>query len=131
MKGGQSTKNNEINACKFHMRTTEKLANDSFKNKSVEYCEEGVIAINSNPERYSGVYKEIADLLGDAAAIKVWKRFSGLNITFPQKLYSKEYTRRFISENMSSLSPQEIAKRVSLSERRVRQIISEIKDGKE
>ena len=110
------------------MRITEKFTNDSFKNKSVEYCEEEVIAINSNPERYSGVYKEIADLLGDAAAIKLWKRFSGLNITFPQKLYSKEYTRQFISENMNSLSPHEIAKRVSLSERRVRQIIAEIRN---
>ncbi|WP_022765319.1 Mor transcription activator family protein [Butyrivibrio sp. XPD2006] len=127
----RAVRKNEIIACKFHMRKTGKTTTDSFKKKSVEFCEEVVMAINSNPERYSGVYKEIAELLGDAAAIKVWKRFSGLNITFPQKLYSKEYTRRFISENMNSLTPHEIAKRVSLSERRVRQIISEIRDGKE
>ena len=114
--------------CKFHMNNTEKVANDNFKNKSVEYCEEEVMAINSNPERYSGVYKEMADLLGDAAVIKVWKRFSGLNITFPQRLYSKEYTRQFIADNLGSLTPHEIARQVNLSERRVRQIINEIRN---
>ena len=117
----------EILQCKFHMKNAGKTANDNFKKESVDYRKEEVIIINSNPERYSGVYKELAELLGDAAAIKVWKRFSGLNITFPQRLYSKEYTRQFIEDNMGTLSPHEIARYINLSERRVRQIINELK----
>ena len=62
--------------------------------------DEEVIDINSNPERYSGVYKDLAELLGDAATLKIWKSFSGLNITFPQKLYSIEFRKEFIMENM-------------------------------
>ena len=83
--------------------------------------------MNSNPERYSGVYKELAELLGDAATQKIWKRFSGLNITFPQKLYSKEFRKDFIRENMEQMKPSDIAKSLGLSERRVRQIITEIR----
>ena len=83
--------------------------------------------MNSNPERYSGIYKELAELLGDAATMKIWKHFSGLNVTFPQKLYSKEYQKDFIRENMDKTKPAEMAKILSLSERRIRQIIVEIK----
>ena len=64
--------------------------------------DEEVIEINSNPERYSGIYKELAEMLGDNATIKIWKRFSGLNITFPQKLYSKEYRKEIIREKIST-----------------------------
>lgn len=117
--------------CIFHMNISENSSNDIFKISSVEYINEEVIVINSNPDRYSGVYKEMADLLGDAAAIKIWKRFSGLNISFPQRLYSKEFTRQFIEENMETMRPHDIARNVNPSERRVRQIINEIKNEKE
>lgn len=121
----------EINMCKFHMNISENSTTDIFKNSSVEYRNGEVIVINSNPDRYSGVYKEMADLLGDAAAVKIWKHFSGLNISFPQRLYSKEFTRQFIEENMGTMRPHDIARNVNLSERRVRQIINDIKNEKE
>ena len=85
----------EIIQCKFHMKNTEHYTSDIFKNDSIQLnVDEEVIEINSNPERYSGIYKELAEMLGDNATIKIWKRFSGLNITFPQKLYSKEYRQK-------------------------------------
>ncbi len=122
--------NTEIHNGKFQMNSSEKSSNDIFKNQSVQYRKGEVVAINSNPKRYSGVYKEMAELLGDAAAIKIWKRFSGLNISFPQRLYSKEYTKQFIMENMKTMSSHDLARNVNLSERRVRQIINEIKKEK-
>lgn len=120
--------NSEILQCKFHMKNTEHYTSDIFKNDSLQLnIDEEVIEINSNPERYSGIYKELAELLGDNATIKIWKRFSGLNITFPQKLYSKEYRKEYIKEKMHTMKPAEMAKELGLSERRVRQIIVEIK----
>ncbi|WP_022759727.1 Mor transcription activator family protein [Butyrivibrio fibrisolvens] len=112
------------------MNIAGKSASDNFKNDSLQLnIDEEVIDINSNPERYSGVYKELAELLGDTATMKIWKRFSGLNITFPQKLYSKEYREDYIRENMESMKPSEMAKILGLSERRVRQIMGEIRNG--
>lgn len=114
----------ENRQCKFHMKNTGYKASDIFKSDSLQLNkDEEVTAMNSNPERYSGVYKELAELLGDAATLRIWKRFSGLNITFPQKLYSIEFRKEFISENMQKMKPSEMAKTLGLSERRVRQII--------
>lgn len=118
----------EIWQCKFHMKITGQTAKDIFKNDSLQLnTDEEVIDINSNPDRYSGVYKELAELIGDAATLKIWKNFSGLNITFPQKLYSIEFRKEFIMENMEIMKPSEMAKILGLSERRVRQIIAEIR----
>ncbi len=111
------------------MKDTGHNASDIFKKDSLQLnIDEEVAAMNSNPERYSGVYKELAELIGDAATMKIWKRFSGLNITFPQKLYSIDFRKDFIMENMESMRPSEMAKALGLSERRVRQIIAEIKN---
>ncbi len=109
------------------MKIIGQTASDIFKNDSIQLESEEVMVINSNSDRYSGIYKEIAELLGDPATLKIWKRFSGLNITFPQKLYSKEFRKDYIRENMIKMKPAEMARALGLSERRVRQIIVEIK----
>ena len=120
----------EKRKCKFHMKNTGYNASDIFKTDSVQLdivVSEEEKEVKSNPENYSGIYREIAEILGDAATIKIWKRFSGLNITFPQKLYSIEFRKEFIMENMQTMRPSEMAKALGLSERRVRQIIVGIK----
>jgi hypothetical protein len=110
------------------MNNTGYNASDYFKKDYLQLNNnEEVIYINSNPERYSGIYKDLAELIGDGSTLKIWKHFSGLNITFPQKLYSIEFRKEYIMENMNNLKPSEMAKVLGLTERRVRQIISEIK----
>lgn len=116
--------------CKFHMKITGQRASDIFKNDSVQLnvvVSEEEKEVKCNPENYSGIYRELAELLGDAATMKIWKRFAGLNITFPQKLYSVDFRKEFIRENMDEMRPSEIARALGLTERRIRQIISEIK----
>lgn len=80
-----------------------------------------------DPEQYCEVYKELAEMVGDANVRRIWKRYSGLSVTFPQRLYSREYTRKFIADNRDSMKPKDIARAVGLSERRVRQVIHEIR----
>ncbi|WP_292211176.1 Mor transcription activator family protein [Butyrivibrio sp.] len=121
----------EIRQCKFHMKITGQTASDIFKKDSVQLnivVSEEEKEVKSNPEKYSGVYKELAEILGDAATMKVWRRFAGLNITFPQKLYSADYRKDFIKENMDEMRPAELARILGLTERRIRQIIIEIKN---
>ena len=117
--------------CKFHMKITGQTASDIFKKDSVQLnivVSEEEKEVKGNPENYSGIYREIAELLGDAATMKFWKRFAGLNITFPQKLYSAEFRKDFIRENMDEMKPAEIARALGLTERRIRQIIMEIRN---
>ena len=120
----------EKRQCKFHMKITGQTASDIFKKDSVQLnivVSEEENEVKGDPEKYSGIYRELAEILGDAATLKVWKRFSGLNITFPQKLYSTEYRKEYIKENMEELKPAEMARILGLTERRIRQIITEIR----
>lgn len=80
-----------------------------------------------NAERYSDIYREMAALIGDAAVHRLWKAYGGLSVTFPTKLYSRAYVRQFIGEHMDQMKPAEMARELNLSERRVRQIIREIR----
>lgn len=115
------------------MNTTGQTANDNFEIASIQLdvaVSEEEYVLKSNPEKYSGVYKEIAELLGDAATVKIWRRFSGLSVIFPQKLYSKEFREEYIREKMDEKKPSEIARELGLSERRIRQIIMEIRQKK-
>lgn len=120
----------EKRQCKFHMNNTGHNASDIFKKDSVQLSivvSEEEKEVKINPENYSGIYREIAELLGDAATQKIWKRFAGLNITFPQKLYSVDYRKEFIKENIGEMRPAEMARALGLTERRIRQIIMEIR----
>jgi hypothetical protein len=111
------------------MNNTGQTTSDIFNNDYLQLnIDEEVIAISSNTDRYSGIYKEFAELLGDAATLKIWKRFSGLNVTFPQKLYSEAYRKDYIKNNMDKIKTAELAKNVGLSERRIRQIIKEMRE---
>lgn len=108
------------------MKETGQMTSDIFKNTSIQLNSEEVMELNGNPDRFSGIYKDLAEILGDAATIKIWKHFAGLNITFPQKLYSRDFRKEFIVKNMGKMKPGDIAKKLGLTERRVRQIIAEI-----
>lgn len=76
---------------------------------------------------FNGVYKEMAELLGNEAALQIWNRYAGVIVSFPKQLYSKEHIRQYIRENSGKKKPSEISRAIGLTERRVRQIIREEK----
>ncbi len=80
-------------------------------------------------EVYAGVYGEIAELLYEASVIVLWKYFRGTTVNFPQKLYDQAYVRQYIKDNMSQKSAYQIASKLGLTERRIRQIMKELKEG--
>ncbi len=113
------------------MKKTEQTASDDFNADylQLKLSNDEEICMSQDSEKYSEAYRELAELLGDTAVLKLWRRYSGLNVIFPKKLYSREYTRKFIETNMGVIKPSEMARMVDLSERRVRQIIKEIKEN--
>ena len=116
---------------KFAMKNTLKSTNDDFDSDEVELFEKGEEQdMNGDPSQYNEIYRELAELVGNAAVMKIWNRYSGVSITFPRQLYSRAYIRKSIEENMGVMKPAEIARMVGLTERRVRQIIQEIRNVK-
>jgi len=116
----------EIIHGKFHMKNSE----DIFKSNSLLWeVDREEEEMGGGNENFVGVYRELAELIGENATLKIWRHYSGLSITFPQKLYTRDYVKKCICESMDVKKAKDIAKELSLSERRVRQIIKEIKEG--
>ena len=110
--------------CNFHMNLTE----SNYRENHLELFPEGD-SMTDISDRYCKLYRDLAELIGDAAARKLWKEYGGTSVTFPTRLYSKEYIRRFIQENIGEITPADMARELHLTERRVRQIIHDLKEN--
>ena len=60
---------------------------------------------------------------------KIYNRYRGLTITFPKKLYNKQFVLQYILENYGKVTTRDIAKNLDLSERRVKQLLKEIRES--
>lgn len=109
------------------MKSTMKMTNVKSKQNSVELNTE-VMEVSNNVENYCEIYRELAELIGENNSKKIWNYYRGLSIQFPQRLYSKEYTKKYIKENIDNMKLKDIAKHLNLTERRVRQIAKETKE---
>ena len=77
-------------------------------------------------KKYISVYGEIAQVLSNQQDVeRIYDLLKGQTISFPQKLYSKEYMREYIKENYGNETARDVASFLGISDRRVRQIASE------
>ena len=67
----------------------------------------------------SGIYKEIADIIGIEKTILLHDNFQGQQVTFPKKLYTKEYIIRKLKENEENENMRTIAFKYGYTERNV------------
>lgn len=79
---------------------------------------------------FCAVYEEIADAAGPDVAITIHNLFKGQQILFPQKLYKKSYIYEYIRVNYNGKNVRELSQKFGYSDRRIRQIISEISPQK-
>ena len=49
------------------------------------------ICMNKSSENYSGIYKDMAEVLGEEITLKIYDNYRGQQVTFPMRLYSKSY----------------------------------------
>ena len=75
---------------------------------------------------FSAIYEEIADAAGAEVAVLIHKMFKGQQILFPQKLYKKSYIYEYIRINYNGRNVRELSQKFGYSDRRIRQIISEV-----
>ena len=69
------------------------------------------------------VYREIANEIGIENARIIHKMFRGTQISFPSRLYSKEYAHRAIIREYNGKNILELAKKYDYSERSIWRII--------
>ena len=94
----------------------------------VETKDEGMGDLKSKNDnrKYISVYGEIAQVLSNPADVeRIYELLKGQTVSFPQKLYSKEYMKEYINKNYGNETAREIAYALGISDRRVRQIAKE------
>ena len=105
---------------------SDKITTDYFQNDSIELNQEETV-VSSESEYYHDIYRELAELIGVQNTKKIWERLHGLSVQFPQRLYSRTYSREFVREHMDTMTIKDMAIQLSLTDRRVRQIIKELR----
>ena len=73
--------------------------------------------------RLNDVYREIADEIGLENALAIFRLFHGTQVSFPSRLFSKEYTRGAILREYNGGNVAQLAQKYNYSERSIWRII--------
>ena len=69
------------------------------------------------------VYREIADEIGIEKTIAIFNLFHGTQISFPNRLFSKEYTHQAILKEYDGKNVPQLAQKYNYSERTIWRIV--------
>lgn len=78
-------------------------------------------------ESFAGIYKEIARAISVDVAVEMYNLFRGQQIIFPQRLYDQDFVITYVKENYDGHNIRELSHMFNYSDRRVRQIIRQIR----
>ena len=70
------------------------------------------------------IYMEIAEAIGVENTLLVYDLLKGRQISFPQRIYRKEYVESYIKENYNGKNIRELSRKFGYTERRIKQIIN-------
>ncbi|MGF7145365.1 hypothetical protein HNQ56_003806 [Anaerotaenia torta] len=94
---------------------------------NIQKKEGGILTASDKlkPSDLAGIYKDIAEIIGLEATLRLHKDFQGQQITLPKKLYTKSYILQQTLQNGKQMNIKAIAKKYGYTERRLRQMIKE------
>ncbi|MBO4734684.1 MAG: Mor transcription activator family protein [Clostridia bacterium] len=76
------------------------------------------------PEQLQSVYADLCSIVGTENMLQIYTAYKGQQISFPQRLFSKEYTeKQILADYESGKSVKEISKQYSYSYRWVLKLI--------
>lgn len=93
---------------------------------SIKEFSTGKWEVNLLGDDFSGfneVYREIADEIGIEKTIIIFNLFRGTQVSFPNRLFSKEYTHKAILKEYNGKNVPQLAQKYNYSERSIWRII--------
>lgn len=88
--------------------------------REVELLKNDLVGLND-------VYKDIADEIGLENTLIIYRLFHGTQISFPNRLFSKEYTHQAIINEYDGNNVSQLAQKYNYSERSIWRILKSIK----
>ena len=80
---------------------------------------------NVEYEDLNDIYNEIATLLGLDAAIAIYNKFRGTQVSFPLEMLSKEFIFRQIRKDYNGYNIRKLATKYGYTEKWIRKIVNE------
>ncbi len=81
--------------------------------------------IENEADLFNDAYKEIANILGLDAAIRIYQMYKGQQITFPIHLFNAKRIQRSVIKEFDGTNIRDLAKKYGYSEKTVRRMIKD------
>ena len=85
----------------------------------------GVYDMKKEIELYNDIYKEISELIGLEATLKIYLRFKGQQVSFPVRLYSPHLIQQNVIKEYDGTNIAELAQKYDYSEKTIRRMIKD------
>ena len=79
--------------------------------------------LKDNPDGLNDIYRDIADEIGVENTLAIYKLFHGTQISFPNRLFSKEYIHNAIINEYNGSNVPQLAQKYNYSEQSVWRIL--------
>ena len=76
-------------------------------------------------ELYNDIYKEISEIVGLEATLKIYLRFKGQQISFPVRLYSPHLIQQNVIKEYDGTNIPELAQKYDYSQKSIRRMIKD------
>lgn len=90
--------------------------------KVLQY-DEGVDILKKEVDLYNDIYKEISEIIGLEATLKIYLRFKGQQVSFPVRLYSPNMIQQSVIREYDGTNISELAQKYDYSEKTIRRMI--------
>ena len=91
--------------------------NDDYLNsQEVQLLKNDIVGLND-------IYRDIADEIGIENTLIIYRLFHGTQISFPNRLFSKEYTHQAIIDEYDGNNVPQLAQKYNYSERSIWRIL--------
>ena len=93
-------------------------------NEVIKCCVE-VDDMKKETELYNSIYKELSELVGLDATLKIYLRFKGQQVSFPVRLYNPQMIQQSVIKEYDGTNIAELARKYDYSEKTIRRMIRE------
>ena len=83
--------------------------------------------LGNNFEELNEIYREIAYMIGIENTMVIYELFRGMQISFPNRFFSREHTHKSIIEEYDSKNVLQLAQKYNYSERSIWRILKSAK----
>ncbi len=91
------------------------------------YKKRAVSLLENDFEKLNEIYREMAQVIGIENTIVIYELFRGMQISFPNRLFSREHIHKSIVEEYDGKNALQLAQKYNYSERSIWRIVKSAK----